>query len=669
MRRMAAAAARSHGPRTDRGDSGQPSRRRGPDGCYPPGAAARARAGRQGHRRGRRRPCDGRERRRPTRCRTGATRADARRGVGMHAGGGGADRRDPAGPRHGCNPRRDARCSPRRWSSWAPVRRASSFARWRPRPCWASRCCGSCSRSASRGGVEGCRDGGIAWLPRARRSGTRSPGPPVAVAAVLVVVTLAWRLVLAVRLPMVDYDGWSYHLVFADVWLQHDQIVGVLQRPWTAGYPANTELLTTWLMAFTRTDALAGLTSVLPIPLAMLAVTGLARTLGAGRRFAALAGLVFGMTPALVALAGTSTSTPPRSRRSPRPGTSGCGSSAASATPRRPRSWASRRASRSGRRGPTSSSSPPCSSWPACSCCATCSSRIVRRARVGRGVRPRRRRRAPRLAGGAGRRPRRLVVPEEPPRVRQPPVPVRDWPAARAHDAHELRVRAARAGGQVVPGPARVLVGRGLGARAVPVQRAPGRARPGVAAAARGGARGRDRARAPTAVLGPRARRAARARVAPRDADAVVRAADAVRAGDRDPARRGGAGRPRRAAAPGRDGRRARHRGGGDDLARVRERAREHQPPPGGRVDTHHPGLPRARPGGRGTSRERRPACRLRGLRHHPDRRARGPRRVQPAPRRRRARAGPCADRPVATGQHARGAGRPRCRRARRPGS
>ena len=56
--------------------------------------------------------CDGRERRRPTRCRTGATRADARRGVGMHAGGGGADRRDPAGPRHGCNPRRDAGARP-----------------------------------------------------------------------------------------------------------------------------------------------------------------------------------------------------------------------------------------------------------------------------------------------------------------------------------------------------------------------------------------------------------------------------------------------------------------------------------------------------------------------------------------------------------------------------
>ncbi|TMC61233.1 MAG: hypothetical protein E6J17_08770, partial [Chloroflexi bacterium] len=87
--------------------------------------------------------------------------------------------------------------------------------------------------------------------------------PAVAIAALLVVATLAWRTLLALRLPVVDYDGWSYHLVFADVWLQHNALVLVPQRPWTAGYPADAELLTTWLMAFTRSDALAGFTSLL----------------------------------------------------------------------------------------------------------------------------------------------------------------------------------------------------------------------------------------------------------------------------------------------------------------------------------------------------------------------------------------------------------------------
>ena len=129
---------------------------------------------------------------------------------------------------------------------------------------------------------------------------------PALVALGLVGLTLVWRAFLAVRLPVVDYDGWSYHLVFADVWLQHSAIVPVLQRPWTAGYPADAELVTTWLAAFAGNDDMAGFTSLLPIPLAVVGTMGLARAFGAGRQSAALSGLVFGMTPALVALAGTS---------------------------------------------------------------------------------------------------------------------------------------------------------------------------------------------------------------------------------------------------------------------------------------------------------------------------------------------------------------------------
>jgi hypothetical protein len=148
------------------------------------------------------------------------------------------------------------------------------------------------------------------WAARTRRSGhtvraALSDGP-VALAALLVVGTLAWRTFLALRLPMVDYDGWSYHLVFADVWLQHNALTLVPQRIWSAGNPANTELLTTWLMAFTRNDSLAGFTSIVPIPLAIAATAGLARSFGASPRRALLAGLLFGMTPALVTLAGTS---------------------------------------------------------------------------------------------------------------------------------------------------------------------------------------------------------------------------------------------------------------------------------------------------------------------------------------------------------------------------
>jgi hypothetical protein len=130
--------------------------------------------------------------------------------------------------------------------------------------------------------------------------------PVVLVAAALIAGTLVWRAFLVLRLPLVDYDGWSYHMVFLDVWLQHDAITLVPHRPWTAGYPAVAELMATWLAAFPGTDALVGYGSVAPIPLAIVGTIGLARFVGADRRWAVLAGLLLGMTPAMVAAAGSS---------------------------------------------------------------------------------------------------------------------------------------------------------------------------------------------------------------------------------------------------------------------------------------------------------------------------------------------------------------------------
>jgi hypothetical protein len=142
-----------------------------------------------------------------------------------------------------------------------------------------------------RGGLAAARDV-LAW-------------PPTAAAGTIIVLALAWRTVLAARLPVVDILGWQYHLVFVDVWLQSDAIVRVSQNRWTDGWPATGELLTTWLAAFTHTDALTGFTGLLPIPIAMAATTGLARSLGAARSTSLLAGLLFGMIPAVLAMAGT----------------------------------------------------------------------------------------------------------------------------------------------------------------------------------------------------------------------------------------------------------------------------------------------------------------------------------------------------------------------------
>ena len=126
--------------------------------------------------------------------------------------------------------------------------------------------------------------------------------PAVAVAAGVVGAGVLWKLVQALRLPVLDFDGFSYHLVTVDVWLQSGVIGRVPQRIWSDGYPANGELITLWLMAFTRSDVLANLTAWLALPLAMAATAGLARNLGASRSAAVLAGLLVGGTPAALAL-------------------------------------------------------------------------------------------------------------------------------------------------------------------------------------------------------------------------------------------------------------------------------------------------------------------------------------------------------------------------------
>lgn len=89
---------------------------------------------------------------------------------------------------------------------------------------------------------------GLAELGALRRN------PILLLLVTAAVAALAWRLVLALRLPILEFDGFSYHLVTVDVWLQSGFIGRVPQRIWSDGYPANGELLTTWLVAFGRDD-------------------------------------------------------------------------------------------------------------------------------------------------------------------------------------------------------------------------------------------------------------------------------------------------------------------------------------------------------------------------------------------------------------------------------
>jgi dolichyl-phosphate-mannose-protein mannosyltransferase len=129
--------------------------------------------------------------------------------------------------------------------------------------------------------------------------------PPVLGVCLVAAACVAWRAVLALRLGVLDYDGFSYHLVTVDMWLQADAIARIPQRIWSDIYPANGELVTLWLMAFTRNDGLAALTGLISLPLVTVSTIGIARILGASRPWALLAGALLAITPAVIMLTTT----------------------------------------------------------------------------------------------------------------------------------------------------------------------------------------------------------------------------------------------------------------------------------------------------------------------------------------------------------------------------
>ena len=128
---------------------------------------------------------------------------------------------------------------------------------------------------------------------------------PIVALSIVIALALAWRLVLAIRLPILDWDGLNYHVTTVDVWLQDGMIGRVPQQIYSDSYPATGELLTLWSMVFTHTDRLATLTGFFGLSLSMVATAALARRLGADRRMASFVGLLVAGVPAIMVSLGT----------------------------------------------------------------------------------------------------------------------------------------------------------------------------------------------------------------------------------------------------------------------------------------------------------------------------------------------------------------------------
>jgi hypothetical protein len=125
--------------------------------------------------------------------------------------------------------------------------------------------------------------------------------PWASILAVGALGQLLWRALISYALPPYGWDALWYHLTTVATWVTTGRITFVPFNLVSNAYPANGEVLTTWVAAFTHSSV--GLTGMqLPFGvLGALAVMSLARTVGVSRSGAVAAGSLFFLTPIVLA--------------------------------------------------------------------------------------------------------------------------------------------------------------------------------------------------------------------------------------------------------------------------------------------------------------------------------------------------------------------------------
>lgn len=131
--------------------------------------------------------------------------------------------------------------------------------------------------------------------------------PVVAVPAAAVSGALVYLGVLAAATPPNDYDTLWYHLSRAAYWAQQ-HAVGYVPQANDARldvFPPAAEIVSTWAMALSGDERFASLFQLVALLAMMLAVAGIARRLGLGRREATFGALLFATLPVVLLQAST----------------------------------------------------------------------------------------------------------------------------------------------------------------------------------------------------------------------------------------------------------------------------------------------------------------------------------------------------------------------------
>jgi hypothetical protein len=147
---------------------------------------------------------------------------------------------------------------------------------------------------------------GIDWgRPRAfmRDLARELVGAPLA--AILIIVALVALVVLVglvLLLPPFGYDAYVYHLPMVAVWMQTGNIsTRIPYNNYSNVYPADTELMYTWLALYVHNYSLQGLCQIFYSLAGWLAVAGIGRVVGLRRSLALAAGALYFLTPIVLA--------------------------------------------------------------------------------------------------------------------------------------------------------------------------------------------------------------------------------------------------------------------------------------------------------------------------------------------------------------------------------
>lgn len=107
-----------------------------------------------------------------------------------------------------------------------------------------------------------------------------------------------WIIYLGIIFPALDYDGYSYHLTFTGYVIQnHTFFDPPTSLPWLIGYPKGGEFTQAWSAILLHNDILTDLSQIPFVLLGIYALYQITVTLGASKRHARFAALLFFFLP------------------------------------------------------------------------------------------------------------------------------------------------------------------------------------------------------------------------------------------------------------------------------------------------------------------------------------------------------------------------------------